>query len=48
MEIPVDTAHVDGNLVTSRVPADLPAFCRMIVEVLEEQRSGVRQTAGAR
>jgi protease I len=25
---------VDGNLVTSRVPADLPAFCRAIISVL--------------
>jgi len=24
---------VDGNLVTSRVPADLPAFCRAILEL---------------
>ena len=26
---------VDGNLVTSRRPADLPAFCRRIIELLE-------------
>ncbi len=26
---------VDGNLVTSRLPADLPAFCRTIIESLE-------------
>src|SRR5688500_3023233 len=39
----------DGNLVTSRVPADLPAFCRTIVEVLEEQKAGAkRETAAAR
>ncbi|MDR5682706.1 MAG: type 1 glutamine amidotransferase domain-containing protein [Armatimonadota bacterium] len=25
---------VDGNLVTSRTPADLPAFCRALVELL--------------
>jgi protease I len=25
---------VDGNLITSRTPADLPAFCRAIVEAL--------------
>lgn len=24
----------DGNLITSRVPADLPAFCRTIIEAL--------------
>jgi len=26
----------DGNLVTSRVPADLPAFCRTIIAALAE------------
>lgn len=26
---------VDGNLVTSRIPADLPAFCRSILELIE-------------
>jgi len=26
----------DGNLITSRVPEDLPAFCRTIIEALEE------------
>jgi len=25
---------VDGNLITSRTPMDLPAFCRAIVDVL--------------
>jgi hypothetical protein len=25
--------HVDGQLVSSRKPADLPAFCREIVQV---------------
>jgi protease I len=24
----------DGNLVTSRMPADLPAFCRTIIQAL--------------
>lgn len=28
----------DGNLVTSRVPNDLPAYCRTMIAVLEEQR----------
>jgi len=28
---------VDGNLVTSRTPADLPAFCRACIAVLEKQ-----------
>lgn len=26
----------DGNLITSRMPSDLPAFCRTIVEALQE------------
>jgi protease I len=26
---------VDGNLITSRMPADLPAFCREIIEALQ-------------
>ncbi len=26
----------DGNLITSRVPSDLPVFCRAIVEALRE------------
>ena len=28
---------VDGNLITSRVPTDLPAFCREIVKALKSQ-----------
>jgi len=28
---------VDGGLVTSRTPADLPAFCRACIEVLTKQ-----------
>jgi protease I len=26
----------DGNLITSRVPSDLPAFCRTIIQALDE------------
>jgi len=26
----------DGNLITSRVPSDLPAYCRTIIEALSE------------
>jgi protease I len=29
---------VDGNLITSRTPADLPAFCRTIIAVLEGEK----------
>lgn len=32
-------AVVDGNLVTSRIPDDLPAFCRSIFELLREKKS---------
>ena len=37
---------VDGNLITSRVPTDLPAFCREIVKALAAR--AVAQTTGAR
>ncbi len=30
----------DGNLVTSRAPADLPAFCRAIISVLRSMNGG--------
>jgi len=26
----------DGNLITSRMPSDLPAFCREIIKALSE------------
>jgi putative intracellular protease/amidase len=26
----------DGNLITSRTPDDLPAFCRTIIAALED------------
>ena len=29
----------DGNLITSRTPADLPAFCRTIIAALAEKES---------
>jgi len=27
----------DGNLITSRKPDDLPAFCRAIIQAMEEK-----------
>jgi protease I len=32
---------VDGNLITSRVPGDLPAFCRAVLNALAPQTAGV-------
>ena len=32
---------VDGNLITSRVPSDLPAFCREIVNALATRSVGL-------
>ncbi len=37
---------VDRNLITSRVPTDLPAFCREVAKALATR--GVAQTVGAR
>ncbi|MCS7234401.1 MAG: type 1 glutamine amidotransferase domain-containing protein [Armatimonadota bacterium] len=31
---------VDGNLVSSRMPADLPAFCRALLELLAKVKVG--------
>jgi protease I len=36
----------DGNLITSRTPADLPAFCRTIIEALTHPVAA-REPAGA-
>jgi protease I len=32
---------VDGNLISSRTPADLPQFCRAIIDALQRERSAV-------
>ena len=37
---------VDGNLITSRMPTDLPAFCREIAKALARQP--VAEAAGSR
>jgi protease I len=37
-----DTAVVvDGNLISSRTPADLPQFCKALILMLERERSAV-------
>jgi len=33
---------VDGNLITSRTPADLPHFCKAIIQALAGERSEIR------
>jgi protease I len=33
---------VEGNLITSRVPTDLPAFCREIVNALKTHAAARR------
>ncbi len=35
-----EEVHVDGHLVSSRKPADLPAFCREIVQRFASARAG--------
>jgi protease I len=37
---------IDGNLITSRSPADIPAFCSAIIHLLD-QRSGASRPAAA-
>jgi protease I len=32
---------VDGNLITSRKPEDLPAFCREIIKALRKNETGI-------
>ncbi len=39
---------VDGNLISSRTPADLPQFCRAIIEALEKSRVASRESRGSR
>ncbi len=37
---------VDGNLVTSRAPGDLPAFCDAIERALEDAGAGLDAVTG--
>src|SRR3954471_14271124 len=39
---------VDGNLISSRTPADLPQFCKAIIAALEKQPGARRQELGTR
>jgi len=36
---------VDGKLITSRKPADIPAFTKALVDMLEKEEQGARPTA---
>lgn len=38
----------DGNLITSRTPADLPAYCRTIIEAMGRPVGASREAAGVR
>jgi protease I len=37
---------VDGNLISSRTPADLPAFCKALIKALESGRKGEGEKGG--
>jgi protease I len=37
---------VDGNLISSRTPADLPQFCRAIIAALQQSPVSSRQSRG--
>jgi protease I len=36
---------VDGNLISSRTPADLGVFCKALIAALEQSSSASRQTS---
>jgi protease I len=38
---------VDGNMISSRTPADLPQFCKAIIAALSQSSVVSRQSAGA-
>jgi protease I len=38
---------VDGNLISSRTPADLPQFCQAIIAALEKSRVASRESRAA-
>jgi protease I len=37
---------VDGNLISSRTPADLPVFCKALIAALEQSRDASRESRG--
>jgi putative intracellular protease/amidase len=45
--VPVDELVVDGNLVTSRKPGDLPAFNREVIKLFGRSRHNERADATA-
>jgi hypothetical protein len=45
--VPVDEVVVDGNLVTSRKPDDLPAFNREVIKLFGRSRHNERAHATA-
>ena len=42
-----ETVHVDGNIITSRKPDDLDAFCGALVDAVARDRSASRQSSAA-
>ena len=42
-----EQVHVDGNLLTSRKPDDLDAFCRALVDAVAGDRATARQSSAA-
>jgi protease I len=40
VEVVDEQVAIDGNLISSRSPDDLPAFCQAIVEQFAEPRAG--------
>jgi protease I len=39
---------VDGNLISSRTPADLPQFCKALIKALTEAHVGARRASPVR